>query len=133
MSVTKTKDNIELYCEYGYETIPEILLLKQVNGCGPGGWKFDLIPDTMYGLSVVEACNIHDWMYLHGQTLEDKDRADRVFKNNVIRLIDSRTSKNWFSQNIIKPLRYRRAKTYYESVSHFGGPAFWKGKKGQPK
>jgi hypothetical protein len=128
MAETKVKDGVVLYCEYDYESTAEILRRKQTNGCGPGGWKFDLVPDTMYGLSVREACDIHDWMYLFGKTLEDKDRADRSFLNNVIRLIDARTTTNWFGRNILKPLRYRRAKTYYEAVSHFGGAAFWKGK-----
>lgn len=128
MAETKTKDGITLYCEYGFETTPEILRNKQVNGCGPGGWKFDLVPDTMWGLSVNEACDIHDWMYLFGKVIDDKDRADRSFLNNMIRLIDGRTAKNWFAQRFLKTWRYRRAKIYYEAVSNFGGPAFWAGK-----
>jgi hypothetical protein len=128
MSLFKTKDGIELYCEYNYEATAEILRKKEVNGCGPGGWKFDLVPDSMYGLNVLDACDIHDWMYLFGKTIEDKDRADRSFLNNLTRLVVERTAKNWFGQKILKPLRLRRVKTYYEMVSHFGGPAFWKGK-----
>jgi len=128
MALYKTKDGIELYVEYDYEATAEILRKKSVNGCGPGGWKFDLVPDTMYGLSVVDACDIHDWMYLFGKTIEDKERADRSMLNNIIRLIDARTAKNWFAQKLLKPARYRRAKIYYQMVSSFGGPAFWKGK-----
>ncbi|NVO00016.1 MAG: hypothetical protein HXX17_11875 [Geobacteraceae bacterium] len=101
---------------------PEIRAMV-TNGCGPGGWKVDLIPDTMYGLDVSEACNIHDWMYTTGATLADKDEADRVFLNNCLRLIDAADSF-WF----IKKLRRARAKAYFEAVHIFGGPAFWAGK-----
>lgn len=128
MSLFKTKDAIELYCEYNYEATAEILRKKEVNGCGPGGWKFDLVPDTIYGLSVTDACNIHDWMYHFGKTIEDKDRADRSFLNNMVRLVNGRSADNWFVRNILKPMRLRRVKIYYEAVSHFGGPVFWQGK-----
>ena len=94
-----------------------------VNGCGPGGWKVDIIPDTIYGLNVSEACNIHDWMYTTGETLADKEEADRVFLNNILRLIDAADSI-W----LLRKLRRIRAREYFEAVSHFGGPAFWAGK-----
>ena len=95
-----------------------------VSGCGPGtGWKAMLVPETIYGLSVHEACDIHDWMYHLGLAIQDKDEADRVFLNNMIRIIDSRTSWRW-----LRVLRLRRAKAYYLAVCTFGGPAFWAGK-----
>lgn len=92
-------------------------------GCGPGGLGDYLVPDTLWGLSVRPACSIHDWLYHWGLTLKDKDSADRVFLNNMIRLIRSHTRWGW-----LKKLRLRRAKTYYHMVHTFGGPAFWKGK-----
>ena len=30
------------------------------NGCGPSGWKIDIVPDTIYGLSIRDECNGHD-------------------------------------------------------------------------
>lgn len=101
---------------------PEIRAMV-ANGCGPGGWKIDLIPDTIWGLSITEACNIHDWMYTTGETLADKEEADRVFLNNILRLIDAADSI-W----LLRKLRRIRAREYFEAVSHFGGPAFWDGK-----
>ncbi|HLD91499.1 MAG TPA: hypothetical protein VI911_10925 [Patescibacteria group bacterium] len=132
MSIFKTKDKIELYCEYNYETTASILREKETNGCGPGGWKFDLVPDSIWGCPITDACNIHDWMYHFGKVLEDKDRADRIFRNNMIRLINARTT-NWFAKKLLLGRRLRMAEIYYEVVSHFGGPAFWNGKEGQPK
>lgn len=114
---------VKLYAPESYVTASPEVRKQVINGCGPGGWKVDLIPDSLYGLDISEACNIHDWMYTAGATLKDKAEADRVFLNNMIRLINSKGSI-W----IIKRLRLRAAKAYYEAVDHFGGPAFWEGK-----
>jgi len=93
------------------------------NGCGTKGLGGLLVPDTLYGLSVTAACNIHDWMYHHGQVIADKEEADRAFLNNMIRIIEAHTKYGF-----IKFLRRRRAYKYYLSVKLFGGPAFWANK-----
>jgi len=92
------------------------------NGCGPKTLGF-LVPDTMWGLCVSPCCDIHDWMYRFGWSIEHKAEADRVFLNNLIRLIQARTRNR-----VLCWLRLRRARTYYEAVRIFGGPAFWAGK-----
>ncbi len=92
---------------------------KRCNGCGTkglGGW---LVPDTLYGLNITEACNIHDWMYAKGKVIADKDSADRAFLNNMLRIIEAESSA-WF-----KSIRKRRAWAYYLAVKQFGGAAFW--------
>lgn len=114
---------VELYAPQSYIQATTEERKRVVNGCGAGGWLRALVPDTMYGLDVSEACNIHDWMYATGLTIEDKAAADRVFLNNLLRIIDANTS--WW---LLRRLRYRRARTYFEAVQHFGGPAFWTGK-----
>lgn len=91
------------------------------NGCGAAKSKFDFVPDTVWGLDITPACHIHDWMYHHGKTIDDKDEADRVFLNNMLRLIER-------GNRFLKPLRRRRALKYYESVVAFGGPAYWANK-----
>ena len=93
------------------------------NGCGPNGIGAILVPDTIWGLRITEACDIHDFMFAVGQTYEDFLRANRVFMNNIVRIIQART-RTW----IMKWLRYRRAYKYFEAVSLLGGPYFWKGK-----
>ena len=93
------------------------------NGCGTKGIVGHIIPDSLYGLSIKEACNIHDWMYRTGATVADKDEADRVFLNNMLRLVDD-GSDNWFTRWV----RSRAAVKYYYAVRDCGGPAFWQGK-----
>jgi hypothetical protein len=92
------------------------------NGCGSNGAGW-LVPDSLLGVCVTEACDIHDYMYTIGQTIEDKDRADRVLRNNLLILIDEKSTRG--------PLRWLRRKMaigYYDAVHDFGGPAFWAGK-----
>lgn len=93
------------------------------NGCGAANAKFDFIPDSIYGTYVGEACDIHDWMYDEGVTIEDKEQADRVFLNNLYRLIKMRDK--WYKPTF---LMRRRALKYYLGVKYFGGMAFWDGK-----
>lgn len=114
---------VELYAPQSYIQATPEARRRIVNGCGAGGWLRLLVPDTMYGLDISEACNIHDWMYVTGLEIEDKQSGDRVFLNNLIRIIDANT--RW---GCLRWLRYRRARKYYEAVEHFGGPAFWHGK-----
>jgi len=89
-------------------------------GCGPGRLGDLFIPDTMYGLRITSICKIHDWMYMVGETEEDREVADRVFLNNLVRWINYKTS--------FLPLRWLRlirARSYYTAVRYFGGPAYW--------
>jgi len=112
-----------LFAPPSYRAASKEVRAIAVNGCGTGGWKGFLVPETMWGLDIREACNIHDWMYLAGETIADKDEADRVFLNNLLRLIESGSRWEWLAA-----LRRRRALKYYEAVRVFGGPAFWNGK-----
>lgn len=89
--------------------------LKQIicNGAGPKGWGW-LVPDTIYGLSITEAANIHDYCYY---TKVDKKDADNLFFENMHALIDR---GNFF----LKPLRQWRAFIYYLVVKHGGRRAY---------
>ncbi len=90
------------------------------NGCGPGGWLAAFVPDTIWGLPIRAACNIHDWMYAEGKTHEDKLIADRVFKYNLLRMIENAGGWWW-----LQALRRRRALIYFNVVDQYGGPWFW--------
>lgn len=95
------------------------------NGCGPKRPLLDkLIPETCWFCNVSEACDIHDFMYHLGETLEDKKEADTAFLANMYRIIEAKTKNKW-----LKKLRKIRARTYYRAVRDFGGPAFWAGKR----
>jgi len=97
---------------------------KISNGCGPKGWKGNLVPETMYGKNVSDACHIHDYMYHVGKTIEDKKKADVTFYKNLLIIVDG----SWY--NILVYLRRFRAKTYYKAVSVAGEKHFLKGKEG---
>lgn len=111
----------KLYAPPGFWAATPEQLAEVCNGCGTGGWKGKLVPDRMWGLDITLACQIHDWMYRFGKTEEDKLEADRVFLNNLLRIINNHGG--WLTW----PRRYR-ATTYYSAVRDFGGPAYWDGK-----
>jgi len=82
------------------------------HGCGSLGIN---VPDHLLGLSIHEACNIHDYMYNIGETITDKQEADSIFYYNMCILI-SRGSSNRF----ILSLRKYLAMTYFLAVYGFG-------------
>lgn len=91
-------------------------------GCGPGGLGDFLVPDTVWFLSIRDACRVHDWGYRHCKDASEDDRArhDRILKNNGQRIVDFHTESKF-----LKKLRYRRVLTYYKMVRSFGSPAYW--------
>ncbi|MHC4184133.1 MAG: hypothetical protein ACYSR0_12370, partial [Planctomycetota bacterium] len=70
---------LKLFAPPGYwETDKKI---RDSWGCGPGGLGDYLVPDTILGLSVKPACQIHDYYYRHWQDSSEDARsmADRIF------------------------------------------------------
>jgi len=92
-------------------------------GCGAGKLGDLLIPDSLWGLNVTFMCKIHDHMYGTGLTEEDREKADRVFRNNLMRWVAYKSKSG-----VLKWLRMRRAVKYYSAVRMFGGPPFWNNK-----
>jgi len=92
------------------------------NGCGPkkiGGF----VPDRLWGISIIEACNIHDYMYYMGENLRDKEKADRIFLKNMLKIIKS-VNYPWWKMWLFH-CRRKEAWIYYKSVRDFGyGPFF---------
>lgn len=105
-----------LYAPEGYERAKNC-------SCGSGRWIINPVPDTVWGLSIKEACCIHDYMYLVGVDQKDKEKADRVFLENMLKIIATNTKYGW-----LKWLRNRRAYLYFVAVHRFGGPNYWDGK-----
>ncbi len=118
MALLKTK----LFAPADYWKLSPKAKAEICNGCGPKGLGGFLVPNTLWGLPIVEACNIHDFMWSIAKTIEEKNEADRVFLNNMIRIINAR------SGILLRGLRRYRAMSYYSAVKDFGGPAFWSGK-----
>jgi len=119
----KKMTRVKLYAE------PECWLFREKNpkeyksfGCGPGGAGDKLVPDTMYGLDISEACRVHDWYYRFypGNTEEDRKMADRVMKNNLLRIVKANTSNGFLLW-----LRRRRCHTYYIMVRNFGATSYF--------
>lgn len=102
-------------------------LKELVNGCGPKFMFFgidlgdSLVPDTIYGLNVCKACSPHDMMYSYGKSLKDKEIADRIFLENLYRIIEAGTKWGW-----LKNLRRKRALKYYNAVASMGEVSFLK-------
>jgi len=115
--------SLKLFAPKRYWELTKELREAITNGCGTGGWKGKLVPDHLWFLNIKEACNIHDYMYYVGETIQEKDEADRVFLNNMLRIIDF-AGGLW----ILQRRRRRLAIIYYEAVKNFGGPAFWASK-----
>ena len=108
----------KLFEPEGYKALTAAEKAKICNGCGSkglGGW---LVPDTVWGLNITDCCNIHDFMYSQGTTLKDKEYADRIFLNNLVRVIDS-------GSKLLRWLRRRRALKMHWAVDKFGEAAFW--------
>ena len=84
------------------------------NGCGPGGASH-VVPNTILGLDVVEACHIHDWEYVHADDM--RSVVDARFLRNLYALIDA--AGGWLR----RPRRWI-AWYWYSAVSRFGGPRF---------
>lgn len=95
------------------------------NGCGTkglGGW---LVPDTLFGLDISEACDIHDWRYAEGASWGEKDVADREFLSNMLTIIRAETG---LIAALLRPFRLHRANAYFNAVRVFGRAAYAKGK-----
>ena len=112
---------MELSSSDGYKKLTPKMKERICNGCGPKG-MIDFVPDTIYGLKICEACNIHDYDYFIGKTITDKHKADIRFLGNMMVLVNRGTI--W-----LRFFRRRRVLMYYESVRELGDKAFWAGKK----
>ena len=100
------------------EASPE-LREKVCNGCGSAQSNKDYIPDNVIGLNINAAAHIHDWGYEYGKdTYEDKCKHDRIFMNNMLRIIDAKGG-------ILRNDRRKMAKVYYDAVVLCGGPSYW--------
>jgi len=108
-----------------YKNADTALLFSICHGCGSSQSKFDLVPDTLYGLDISPACFPHDWAYKFGKTKQDKQQADFDFLRNMLTLINNDTG---FIGIMLRIPRRRRALKYYEAVNRFGDKAFWAGK-----
>lgn len=91
-----------------------------INGCGGSGITASIIPDSLLGLDITNACNIHDYMYEKGI---EKEISDKTFLSNMMTIINKDSDSK-----ILKLLRKAKAYLYYFGVKLFGS-FFYKKKK----
>lgn len=102
--------------------LSEAEINRRYEGCGPGKIGDMLVPDYFFGKCMRLCCQVHDFEYEHGKTLQDKFDADcRLLHNFYIMIEDDPVS--WLTQ-----LRYNRAECYYEMVAAGGMRAYMRGK-----
>lgn len=90
--------------------------------CNGAGAKDGIkVPNTMYGLDMIEVFNIHDYDYYMGETDEDKCIADLRMLRNSMRVINNKGG-------CLRKLRRYRATSYYSAVADYGKKAFYAGK-----
>lgn len=90
-----------------------------VNTCGPEGFLNQIIPNTIFGSSVVEACNRHDWMLNEAKSKEELKVADSTFKHNLEVL-----TANPNDGPILRALKFLAIRIYFGAVrlnSYFKG------------
>ena len=123
---------------------PEVLA-PICNGVGSRlSWTYHFIPDTIWGVDITPASDIHDFDYtwpklfpaeLDGLTYSTgnayKNHAYRTFLNNMVRIFEWHENlpglKGWIHRRLAG-VRRRRAQTYFEILQKWGGPSFWDGK-----
>lgn len=121
--MAKRQVMLRIYAPPEYWKLTEAERSQYSNGCGTEGIVGLLVPDHLFFLSIEIACAIHDFMYELGETQADKEIADRVFLNNMLRII-----KTAGGLKFIQKIRVHLAYVYYDAVVKFGGPYFWDGK-----
>jgi len=111
---------MELIDPTGYYDIPKEE--RDTWGCGPGGFGDLLVPDTVYGLCVTEACRRHDFRYRKRRVKSEKTRLldDKELLANMQIIVHNHT-KNWF----LRRLRFTRCRTMYWFVRKFGKSAYY--------
>ena len=119
----KNKNKVELYAPQEYWQLHPNDKKKICNECGPNSTFGDYVPNHILWVNISECCNIHNYMYSQGKTENDRHKADRIFRNNMFRIIKAKTKYKW-----LRKLRMWIAKKYYHAVSEYGAAYFWKGK-----
>lgn len=108
---------VKLFVPESYRRASAIERRRYCNGCGGAatGWLTWLInwfiPQSIWGICVRPACDIHDWSYAHGL---GKFRSDLMFLCNLLILC-------WYGgSHWLYPLRALRCLTFYLNVVMFG-------------
>lgn len=84
------------------------------NGCGPAR-ATNLIPDSVFGVDLAKACDIHDYTYTRPETMMDRADADDLFLVNMHRAV-AQSLRSPFLQ----VMAFFAVNLYYLTVRLFG-------------
>lgn len=94
-----------------------------------------LIPNTIWGMDITPASDLHDvgysfpYIFLSKeQALEYKALIDAEFLTNMLILINKKEKKGNLVSEILAQARRNRAQLYYIAVANVGKDSFLKGK-----
>lgn len=91
--------------------------IQYANGCGAkGGTKF---PDTMYLISIIAACIIHDIEWHLAKSVADLIAANERFDNNLKKICDHESMND-----VMRWLRRSRIHKYVDGVELVGTEAY---------
>lgn len=88
------------------------------NGCG-SGWKEPLVPDSLGGIDISEACGIHDYDYEVGGNATDFEIANMHFLFNMLIIINR--DDTWYTN---EDTATKWAVRYYQAVVKYGKEYF---------
>ena len=83
------------------------------DGCGTK-WFSDIVPDSIYFVSIKLACCIHDYLFSLGGTREDFEYANSMFRDNLNAIVTLAGIRYTLYPT---KLAKRRVETYYKAVS----------------
>lgn len=88
---------------------------QRSNGCGPPTFLSVFVSNSIWGVDVSKACEIHDYQYSKKMSSSKRKFADYIFKENLFKIID-----NDGGGDIEKLLKKGIANIYYYAVRLFG-------------
>lgn len=88
------------------------------NGCG-SGWKEPLVPDSLGGIDISEACAIHDYDYDIGGNEYDFSTANKNLLFNMLTIIHR--DDTWLTN---ADIAVKWASKYYLAVVEYGKEYF---------
>jgi len=101
--VEKDYNGVKLLVPLEFAKADIVLLKKICNGCGPGGWKYDLVPDKIGTFEIKPACQPHDWMFGFGRKTKKCFKfCNLVFKYNLKQL--NKQTKSFWRSYLLNPL-----------------------------
>lgn len=108
--------------EYSDEELEEMGLQCGTND-GRWSWLTVFVPESIHGVEIFPACAMHDLRYARGGSEQDKLKADRLFLNDLLTLVNKGAEEEDISGIELRS-RHRQAFGYYVAVDTFGDAAF---------